>query len=262
MLHQQRRNYAGLLGFLLVGMVAFACGSNDQNAGFSTGAKCTSSQDCASQSCVAGVCQGSIDGGNGGSSGNDGASGNGGGSGNGGSSSGGASTAGSHCTQASDCQSGTCTGGLCMPTVMLPNTTCSTGPDCASGVCVSGKCQIPAGASGTVDPTTCPAGSLGCACQPMNKCKPGLTCVGGLCCNSKTMSCTPGTVQTDAGGGSGGTPTACKPGVFGPVITECGYPYASSNALTDILFNESSVLAAIVPSGGFPFASVQLFYND
>jgi len=46
------------------------------------------------------------------------------------------------------------------------------------------------------------------------------------------------------------------------VITECGYPYASSNPLTNILFNESSVLAAIVPSGGYPFASIQLFYTD
>jgi hypothetical protein len=50
--------------------------------------------------------------------------------------------------------------------------------------------------------------------------------------------------------------------VVGPIITECGYPYSSGNALTNILFNESSVLAAIVPSGGYPFASIQLFYND
>src|SRR5260221_3199792 len=64
------------------------------------------------------------------------------------------------------------------------------------------------------------------------------------------------------GGGSGGMPTACKPGVVGAVLTECGYPFASANGLTDILFNESPVLAAIVPSGGYPFASVQLFYND
>jgi len=100
--------------------------------------------------------------------------------------------------------------------------------------------------------------------MPMpSMCKPGLTCVGGTCCNSKTGSCAPGTAQTDAGGGSSGsTPTACKPGVVGPVITECGYPYASSNPLTDILFNESTVLAAIAPSGGYPFASIQLFYND
>jgi hypothetical protein len=53
-----------------------------------------------------------------------------------------------------------------------------------------------------------------------------------------------------SGSGSGGTPTVCKPGVVGTVITECGYPFASANPLTDILFNESSVLAAIVPSGG------------
>ena len=67
-----------------------------------------------------------------------------------------------------------------------------------------------------------------------------------------------------AGGGSGATATAtaCKPGVVGPVITECGYPFSSSNPLTGILFNESSVLAAIVPSGGYPLASIQVFYND
>jgi hypothetical protein len=50
--------------------------------------------------------------------------------------------------------------------------------------------------------------------------------------------------------------------VIGPVITDCGYPYASSNPLTSIVFNENEVLRAIVPSGGAPVASVQLFYND
>ena len=65
------------------------------------------------------------------------------------------------------------------------------------------------------------------------------------------------------GGSTGSNPaTACKPGVVGTIITECGYPFASSNPLTDILFNESTVLAAIVPSGGYPLATVQLFYND
>jgi hypothetical protein len=54
----------------------------------------------------------------------------------------------------------------------------------------------------------------------------------------------------------------CQPGVVGPVITDCGYPYQSNNALTNIDFSESGVLAAIVPSGGSPFASIQLFYND
>jgi hypothetical protein len=121
---------------------------------------------------------------------------------------------------------------------------------------------IPAGASGMVDTTECAAGSLGCMCQPMNKCKPGLTCTDGLCCNAKTGSCGTGGVPMGAGGGDSGPPSACKPGVVGTIITECGYPFASKNALTDILFNESPVLAAIVPSGGYPFASVQLFYND
>jgi hypothetical protein len=99
-------------------------------------------------------------------------------------------------------------------------------------------------------------------CQPKNKCMPGLACTGGKCCNSATGSCDPGTAQMGAGGADSGPPAACKPGVVGTVITECGYPFASANPLTDILFNESSVLAAIVPSGGYPFASVQLFYND
>lgn len=150
-----------------------------------------------------------------------------------------------------------------MPSVPLPNTTCETGPDCASGVCEAGACVIPDGASGTVDKSECMAGSLGCSCQPMNKCKPGLTCTDGLCCNAKTGSCDTGSVQMGAGGSGGGNPaTACQPGVVGTIITECGYPFASSNPLTDILFNESTVLAAIVPSGGYPLASVQLFYND
>ena len=149
-----------------------------------------------------------------------------------------------------------------MPSVELPNTTCKTGPDCASGVCKSGQCVIPPGASGSVDMTDCTPGALGCACQPKNKCMPGLTCTGGMCCNSATGSCDPGSAQMGAGGGDSGPPSACKPGVVGTVITECGYPFASKNALTDILFNESAVLAAIVPSGGYPFASIQLFYND
>ncbi|HTM45476.1 MAG TPA: hypothetical protein VL137_11000, partial [Polyangiaceae bacterium] len=158
-------------------------------------------------------------------------------------------------------ESGVCAGGLCMPSVPLPNTTCTVAADCASGVCTSGACVIPAGASGAVDQTDCQVGSLGCACQPMNKCMAGLTCTGGKCCNASTGSCSPGTAQMDAGS-SGGPPSACTPGVVGAVITECGYPFASSNPLTDILFNESPVLAAIVPSGGYPFATIQLFYND
>lgn len=197
--------------------------------------------------------------------GGDGATSNG-GSSNGGLGSGVASSgspAGSVCSEASECQSGKCEGGLCLPSVQLPNTTCETGPDCASGVCESGMCVIPEGASGAIDMGDCMPGTLGCACDPKNKCKPGLTCTDKLCCNSKTGSCDSGTMPMGAGGSdSGGPATACKPGVVGPIITECGYPFASANPLTDILFNESSVLGAIVPSGGYPFASIQLFYND
>jgi hypothetical protein len=283
MLDRQHRGYAGFLALLIAGVTAFAC-SSSESGGASSGGKCTKSQDCAGQPCVKGVCQGSMDGGSGGSttgaggSTSDGGSTSGGGAtSDGGATSGGGSTsdsgassggtsgsdggsvpsgspAGSSCKAPSDCQSGVCTGGLCMPSGMLPNTTCSTGADCASGVCVSGKCQIPAGASGTVDQTECMAGSLGCACQPMNKCKAPLVCTAGICGQKGAPA--------GAGGSSGGTGGACKPGVVGPVITECGYPYSSSNALTNILFNESAVLAAIVPSGGYPFASIQLFYND
>ena len=278
MVHQERRACAGLFGLLLVGVVAFACSSGDQSGG-SSGTKCTTSQDCSGELCISGVCQSSMEGGSGGSTqggdssiggltlngGSNSGGANSGGMSSGGANSGGASSgspAGSACTQPSDCESGKCVGMLCMPTVMLPNTTCKTGPDCASGVCKSGACVIPVGASGTVDMTECMPGSLGCSCQPKNKCMAGLTCTGGMCCNAKTGSCSPGSTEMGAGGSDSGPPSACKPGVVGPVITECGYPFASSNPLTDILFNESPVLAAIVPSGGYPFASIQLFYND
>ena len=54
----------------------------------------------------------------------------------------------------------------------------------------------------------------------------------------------------------------CTPGVVGPVITDCGYPYQSDNPLTNVVFSETEVLRAIDPSGGVPLASVRLFYND
>src|SRR4051812_44434087 len=230
---------------LFVGLVAAAfagCGGKEADMGQDTGS---------------GASGGLVLGG-GGSTSKAGSTSHGGSTSSGGPSSG--SPAGTPCSQASDCESGKCEGELCMPTAQLPNTTCDSGPDCASGVCQSGACVIPKGASGTVDMTDCMPGSFGCMCQPKNKCMPGLTCTDNLCCNSKTGSCSPGGVQAGAGGAdSGGTPSACKPGVVGPIITECGYPFASSNALTGILFNESTVLGAIVPSGGYPLASIQLF---
>ena len=62
-------------------------------------------------------------------------------------------------------------------------------------------------------------------------------------------------------GGSSGVFT-CTPGVQQLVITDCGYPYASSNPLTSTVFNESEVLRAIQPSGSWPNGVVSMFYND
>ena len=68
-----------------------------------------------------------------------------------------------------------------------------------------------------------------------------------------------------AGGtaGSGGSAAAtCAPGVVGPVVTDCGYPYSSSNALTSVTFNESEVLRALRPSLDASGGVVTLLYND
>jgi len=62
-------------------------------------------------------------------------------------------------------------------------------------------------------------------------------------------------------GGSSGVFT-CTAGVQQLVITDCGYPYASSNPLTSTVFNESEVLRAIQPSGSWPNGVVSMFYND
>ena len=66
---------------------------------------------------------------------------------------------------------------------------------------------------------------------------------------------------TGAGGGftAGGT---CTPGVQQTLVSDCGYPYSSSRPLTSVVFNESEVLRAIVPSGGWPMATISLFYDD
>jgi hypothetical protein len=71
-------------------------------------------------------------------------------------------------------------------------------------------------------------------------------------------------------GGIGGDPYAnpdggvitCVPGVAGTGVTACGYPYASSTPLTNVVFNEVEVLRAIEPAGSIPMAIVRLFYND
>jgi hypothetical protein len=68
-----------------------------------------------------------------------------------------------------------------------------------------------------------------------------------------------GTVTGSAG--SAGVVT-CTPGVQETLITDCGYPSPSSTPLTGVVFNESDVLRAIQASGGWPTATVRLFYND
>jgi len=62
-------------------------------------------------------------------------------------------------------------------------------------------------------------------------------------------------------GGAGGV-ASCTPGVEQTLITDCGYPTTTSSPLSSVIFNESEVLRAIVPSGGAPTAVVRVFYND
>ncbi len=118
----------------------------------------------------------------------------------------------------------------------------------------------------------CIIGMKGCVCDT-GLCASGLVCKNNVCCDQATGDCTPPPISTGSGGsgGSGGSSSAggapdggavCTPGVVGPVITDCGYPFESSNPLTNVAFSESEVLRAIDPSGGVPLASVRLFYND
>lgn len=122
----------------------------------------------------------------------------------------------------------------------------------------SSTAQIPAG---------CVVGSQGCTCDSLDTCSSGLVCKSGVCCNSSNGDCAATnttTVSTATATNTSTTANAnsvCTPGVVGPVIADCGYPYASSNPLTNIVFNENEVLAAIVPTGG-SLATVRVFYGD
>jgi hypothetical protein len=60
----------------------------------------------------------------------------------------------------------------------------------------------------------------------------------------------------------GGAVEKCAPGVVGAIVTGCGYPYASSNPLTSVTFNESEVLRAIRPSIDATGGIVSLLYGD
>jgi hypothetical protein len=147
---------------------------------------------------------------------------------------------------------------------------CASGLGCTNGVCCSGgNCQTqPSGSGGTGAVSTgtggvlaCLSGMQGCACL-QGKCAADLTCTNNLCCNKTDCQIPPPPTGTGGTTGAGGAPGQCAPGVIGPVLTDCGYPYSSSNPLTSVWFNESEVLAAIQPVGGSPLATVRLFYND
>ena len=90
---------------------------------------------------------------------------------------------------------------------------------------------------------------------------------GGPAAGAAGMPGHPG--AAGAGGGSASTGvagaggiSACVPGVTGPIVVDCGYPYTSGKPLTSVVFNESDVLRAIEPSGGAPSGTIRVFYND
>jgi len=97
----------------------------------------------------------------------------------------------------------------------------------------------------------------------------GTTGAGGTN-GSGTAGSGSGTAGAGGNGGMGGTVPiggttgvfSCTPGVEQLIITDCGYPSASSNPLTSTTFNENEVLRAIRPAGSWPNGVVQMFYND
>jgi hypothetical protein len=70
-----------------------------------------------------------------------------------------------------------------------------------------------------------------------------------------------GTSVNHTGTGGGSTAAGCMPGVTGLQLTDCGYP-TGTTGLASVVFNESTVLEAVVPSGGEPTATIAVFYND
>jgi len=110
-------------------------------------------------------------------------------------------------------------------------------------------------------PSGCSIGSQGCYCDTIGGCITGLTCQGGVCSSTTPGSNTGTATSTTTGTITSKDTGVCTPGVIGTMVSDCGYPYASSYALTSTLFNESEVLTAIVPTGGSS-AVVRVFYGD
>ena len=70
-----------------------------------------------------------------------------------------------------------------------------------------------------------------------------------------------GTTVNQTGTGGISNPAGCMPGMNGLQLTDCGYPMGTTG-LAAVVFNESTVLEAVVPSGGEPTATIAVFYND
>jgi hypothetical protein len=75
-------------------------------------------------------------------------------------------------------------------------------------------------------------------------------CVGGA--GAAGQASPGGGLAPSASGGSVATAAS---------VVDCGYPYASSNPLTSVVFDESEMLRAIEVQGGAE-ATVRLFFND
>ena len=97
--------------------------------------------------------------------------------------------------------------------------------------------------------------------RPRRPGRPGSGGMAGPAGSAASTGSNGATSGTGNVGGSSGVFT-CSGGVQQLVITDCGYPYASSNPLTSTVFNESEVLRAIQPSGSWPNGVVSMFYND
>jgi hypothetical protein len=120
----------------------------------------------------------------------------------------------------------------------------ASGAHAGGGAGGAGGIGSTAGAAGTASAGAAGAGTSGAA--------------GGTAGGAGGMSGAAGTIPI---GGTTGV-FSCTPGREELIITDCGYPYASSNALTSTVFNENEVLRAIRPAGNWPNGIVQMFYND
>jgi hypothetical protein len=131
---------------------------------------------------------------------------------------------------------------------------CGGGGATGSG---AGGAGAPTGAAGR--------GPMGAAGATAGRGGPGGPGMAGMAGVAGSGGISGGAGSTGAGtAGAGGTTGvyACVAGVQQAIITDCGYPYASSNPLTSTVFSESGVLRSIVPSGTWPNGVVSVFYND